>query len=189
MSWDHLVGWRRALHHHAEPGWGEFWTSAFVAAHLETWGYRLALGRDAIDARARMGVPAPDALEREYRRALEWGAAEARIASMQGGLTGAVARLDSGRAGPTVALRFDLDANEGLREATDAEHAPARDGFAALHPNAQHSCAHDGHTAMRLGMAQALAARAAEWRGRVILVFQPAEEGARGAQAMVRAGV
>jgi len=52
-----------------------------------------------------------------------------------------------------------------------------------------HACGHDGHTAMGLGLAAFLPTIAGGWRGRVKLIFQPAEEGSRGAGPMVAAGV
>jgi len=188
MDWSELVAWRRDLHRHAEPGWCEFRTSALVAARLEEWGYQVQTGAAIVAPEARMGVPSDAVLEREYRRALEWGSPEARLAPMRGGLTGVVGTLDSGRPGPTLGIRFDLDANDGLAEPDDPAHRPAREGFRSIHPSAQHSCGHDGHTAILLGVARALAGRR-DWRGRLVLIFQPAEEGARGAQAMVAAGV
>ncbi len=186
---DELVAWWRDLHRHAERGWTEFRTSALVADRLEGWGYRVRLGADILRPDARMGLPPPDELEQAYRRALEWGVAESRLAPMRGGFSGAVGTLESGRAGPTVALRFDLDANDGLLESTDTAHHPAQAGFGSINPGSQHSCGHDGHTAIGLAVARALAERRDEWAGRVVMVFQPAEEGARGAQAMVEAGV
>ncbi len=188
-DWSDLTPLRRELHRHAEGGWCEFWTSALVADRLADYGYQVRLGAEILDPRARMGVPPNAVLEQELERALGWGASPARVEPMRGGLTGVVGLLDSGRPGPVVGLRFDIDANDGLVEADDGEHAPARLGFRSTNPRAQHSCAHDGHTAIGLGVARALAASRDTWSGRVVLIFQPAEEGARGAQAMVSAGV
>jgi aminobenzoyl-glutamate utilization protein A len=52
-----------------------------------------------------------------------------------------------------------------------------------------HACGHDGHTAIGLGLATLIAQRAARWRGRLKIIFQPAEEGCCGAAAMVARGV
>ncbi|WP_300033997.1 M20 aminoacylase family protein [uncultured Roseobacter sp.] len=80
----------------------------------------------------------------------------------------------------TIAFRADMDALP-IIEATGAEHASAI-------PGRMHACGHDGHTAMLLGAAQYLA-ETRNFDGRVALVFQPAEEGGAGAEAMIRDGL
>jgi aminobenzoyl-glutamate utilization protein A len=52
-----------------------------------------------------------------------------------------------------------------------------------------HSCGHDGHTAIGLGLAAVIAGLREQWPGTVTLIFQPGEEGVRGARAMVEKGV
>jgi hippurate hydrolase len=94
--------------------------------------------------------------------------------------TGIVAIVDSGRPGPTVGLRADMDALP-IAEETGAAHA-------STVPGRMHACGHDGHTAMLLGAAQHLAATR-NFAGRVALIFQPAEEGGGGAEVMVREGI
>lgn len=89
--------------------------------------------------------------------------------------TGLVADLGSDRAGRTIALRADLDALP-MPEHTELPHRSVHDGRA-------HKCGHDGHTAILLGAAALLAGT--ELRGRVRLLFQPAEEGVRGGGARV----
>ncbi|HEX6736830.1 MAG TPA: amidohydrolase, partial [Vicinamibacteria bacterium] len=93
------------------------------------------------------------------------------------GGTGVVASLGSGR--PTVLLRVDMDGLP-IQEQTGAS-------YASQVPGAMHACGHDGHVAMGAVAARALAARRPG--GSVRLLFQPAEEGEGGAQAMVAEGV
>ena len=98
------------------------------------------------------------------------------------GRTGVVG-LIHGRNGPgskVIALRADMDALP-IFEATGAAHASKT-------PGKMHACGHDGHTAMLLGAAQYLA-ETRNFDGTVALVFQPAEEGGAGADAMVRDGL
>ena len=184
-----LVAWRRDLHRHPETGWTEFRSTALVCAALAGLGFDVRLGKDAVRPEARMGVPGPAELEAARRRALEDGADPALVARMGDGLTGAIADLDSGLPGPTLALRADLDAL-AVPEADDLDHFPAREGFASRRPGLMHACGHDAHTALALGLAAALAPllRERRLRGRLRLLFQPAEEGVRGARAMLEAG-
>ena len=95
--------------------------------------------------------------------------------------TGAVATLSTGRPGPVVAFRADIDA----LQMTEATGLP----FASKNPDAMHSCGHDGHTAVLLNAARILAGMRDELCGEVRFLFQPAEEvPPGGAIEMVRAG-
>jgi amidohydrolase len=82
---------------------------------------------------------------------------------------------------PTVLLRFDMDALP-IHEQTELP-------FCSQNEGVMHACAHDGHTAIGMGVAQLLTRHRHELPGRVMLVFQPAEETTRGAQAMIADGV
>src|SRR3954452_14511808 len=94
---------------------------------------------------------------------------------------GVLARLATGRPGPIVALRADIDALP-IEEQSGVEFASERAG-------AMHACGHDGHTAMLLGAARELAQRSLD-AGEVRFIFQQAEELAHGgARDMVAAGV
>ncbi len=95
--------------------------------------------------------------------------------------TGVVALLETGRPGPVVLLRFDMDALP-IHEETGAE-------YASQTPGVMHACGHDGHTAIGLTVARLLHAHRHELAGTVKFVFQPAEEGLGGAQRMVSEGV
>ncbi len=97
------------------------------------------------------------------------------------GKTGVVGILEGAQPGPTVLLRFDMDALP-ISEATGLP-------FASVHPDVMHACGHDGHTAIGMGVAQLLAHTRAHWPGRVKLLFQPAEEGLGGARAVIEDGV
>ena len=93
---------------------------------------------------------------------------------------GVVADLKGGLPGKTVALRADMDALPILEETGLA--------FASARPGVMHACGHDAHTAILLGAAKLLAARAERLRGTVRFLFQPAEELNAGAKAMIEDG-
>ncbi|HRA51873.1 amidohydrolase, partial [Actinotalea sp.] len=96
------------------------------------------------------------------------------------GVTGVVGVLRHGE-GPTVLLRADMDGLP-VTEATGLAYASTVDGV-------MHACGHDVHVTCLLGAASELAADRAGWSGTLVVAFQPAEETARGAQAMVDDGL
>jgi len=182
-----LIALRRDLHKHAEPAWTEFYTTALLAKKLMSLGYEVELGEKVIRKDAMMGVPKAEVLRRQMEWALAEGADPALVAKMSGGMTGLVATLRHGE-GPTVALRFDIDSND-IHEAQDEKHRPYREGFASINPEAMHACGHDGHAAAGLGTATILRELKDHFSGTVKLIFQPGEEGSRGAAAMEAAGI
>ena len=179
---------RRDFHKHAEVAWTEFRTAAKVADVLTSLGYAVEAGTEVISANDRMGVPPNAELEKHCERALAQGANPHWIEKMRGGFTGVEGTMTFSKPGPTIALRFDMDAND-VTESDAADHRPVREGFASINKEAMHACAHDGHTAIGLAVAEVLALMQGELAGTVKLIFQPAEEGVRGAKAMVAKGV
>lgn len=183
-----LILRRRDLHRHPEAGWTEFRTASIVVKELRALGYTVRFGADVMAESAMMGVPGPDELEKERERAVRQGADPELVRRMAGGKTGVVGTLRFQRPGPVVALRFDMDCND-IDEARDAGHRPFREGFASVNIGRMHACGHDGHTANGLAAAEILAALRDDLAGTIKLIFQPAEEGVRGARAMVEKGV
>ena len=177
---------RRMFHAHAESGFCEFWTGATIAGRLRETGYELTVGREMMSAGHRMGVPAPGVLLARYGRALAEGADPETLAAMEGGFTAVAGTLRNGD-GPVVAFRFDMDAVD-VHEHDGDDHLPRREGFASMHDEAMHACGHDGHVAIGLALARLLEANRDAWSGTVKLVFQPAEEGVRGARSIVESG-
>ena len=96
------------------------------------------------------------------------------------GQTGVVGLLRNGD-GPTVMLRADMDALP-VQEQTGLDYASETEGV-------MHACGHDMHVAWLAGAAAALAAARDDWQGTLLAVFQPAEETAAGAQAMIDDGL
>jgi amidohydrolase len=136
-------------------------------------------------AEIRRNIHAHPELRFEEKRTAElvaqalssWG-----IGVYQGlGKTGVVGRLD-GELGPgkMIGLRADMDALP-LQEKNTFAHT-------SQNPGKMHACGHDGHTAMLLGAAQYLANHR-DFKGSVIFIFQPAEEGGAGAQEMIEDGL
>ncbi|WP_196592812.1 amidohydrolase [Pectinatus sottacetonis] len=182
-----LIKRRRDLHKYPEPGWTEFRTASLVAKELTELGYIVQTGTDAIKPSSMMGVPAVSILKTAQKRALQQGADANWVKKMTGGLTGIVATMQFSSNGPIVAIRFDMDSND-VSEIKSVDHRPYREGFASVNENAMHACGHDGHTTVGLAVAEILAELKNDLKGTIKLIFQPAEEGVRGARAMVENG-
>ena len=95
--------------------------------------------------------------------------------------TGLIVDIEGASPGPTVALRADIDA----LPITEETGLP----FASRVPGKMHACGHDFHTASMIGAALLLNRRRDQLKGRVRMIFQPAEEIAVGARMMIKAGV
>ena len=179
---------RRDIHKHPESGWTEFRTASLVIKELKNLGYTVLMGASVNNPSEQQGVPDAAVLEKCMKRAISEGADSDLVKKMAGGLTGVVGIMDTGRPGPTVALRFDMDCND-VDEAADEKHRPYKEGFSSVHKHCMHACGHDGHTTAGLGVAELLAEYKDTLCGRIKLIFQPAEEGVRGARCMLAAGV
>jgi len=108
--------------------------------------------------------------------------------------TGVVAVIEGGKPGPMVAIRADMDGLP-VTEATGLPFASkARGEYNGQEVGVMHACGHDSHMAMLLGAASVLNSVKDELSGSVMLIFQPAEEGAPedeqgGAKLMLKEGL
>ncbi|MDA1257479.1 MAG: amidohydrolase [Chloroflexi bacterium] len=145
---------------------------------------------DAVTEQVGKALPGLIELRRDLHENPELGFYETRTAGIiaerlnaaglnvkaEVGGTGVVGVLDTGRAGPTLMIRADIDA----LPVAELSGLP----FASTN-GAMHACGHDGHITMALGAAELLARRADELSGKLVFVFQPAEEFVEGAKAMI----
>lgn len=183
---DVLIARRRDFHKYAELNWQEMRTTSLIARHLHDLGYELILGDALCNPEDRLGVPAQAQLDDAYARAEAQGADPEFLPYTKGGMTGVIGILRCGE-GPTVAMRFDIDALP-ITETTDEGHFPSDQGFQSVNHGVMHACGHDGHAAIGMGVATILAQLKDKLHGTVKLIFQPAEEGVRGAKPIVEKG-
>lgn len=138
-------------------------------------------GHDSVvaDRRALHQIPEIGLMEFETAKFIEGRLDALGLTHERCTPTGIISVLDSGKPGPTVMLRADIDALPILE---DTGHE-----YVSTHPGAMHACGHDTHTAMQIGVARRLVAQGVP-QGRVKLLFQPGEEGHHGAEKMIAAG-
>ncbi|WP_411842851.1 amidohydrolase [Salinicoccus sp. HZC-1] len=182
-----LIEWRRDFHRYPELGFLEMRTATIVAETLEKLGFELQIGREVMSAEHCMGKPSDEETQAHLNWAEENGAVEKYLEQVSEGYTGIVATWDTGKPGPTVAYRVDMDALP-IYESSSGDHVPLNQDFRSTNTE-MHACGHDAHTSIGLGLATLISENSDRLKGRIKLIFQPAEEGARGAISMVRAGV
>lgn len=123
-----LISLRRKFHSYPELGWTEYVTTWRIIEALEGTAFSLYVGREVVDPSARMGVPSEKQLELEEQRAKDYGVPNEIMEKMKGGCTGVAAIFDTGKEGPHIALRFDIDALP-IQEADSLDHFPFRGGL------------------------------------------------------------
>ncbi len=108
--------------------------------------------------------------------------------------TGVVAVLDSGKPGPTIGLRADIDGLPVTERTPIPFASKVTSTYLGEDVGVMHACGHDTHIAMLLGTARILMNMKSQLKGKVVFVFQPAEEGAPegeegGAYLMIKEGL
>ncbi|MCF0145438.1 MAG: amidohydrolase [Eubacterium sp.] len=198
---------RRNLHRIPETAWSEYKTQAYLLQALQEMGFTLKTEHDLIDQESDADSE-PDccAADRETgltcKSEYDLTGRESETDSepdyntvdseesltltcgydVTGHETGIVAELHLGR-GPVTALRFDIDALS-VTEAEDPSHFPFEKEFISRHPGCMHACGHDGHASIGLACAKIFSRFKEELCGTIRLIFQPAEEGCKGARAI-----
>jgi amidohydrolase len=171
-----------------------FMKSARIAAAclaLASLSAGAAVAPEELDAAARAIQPKLIAWRRDFHQHPELGNRETRTAakvaehlkslglSPRTGMahTGVAAVIEGALPGPTILLRADMDALP-VTERTDVPFRSTATGeFRGRSVGVMHACGHDGHTAILMAAAEILAKARDRLPGKVLLVFQPAEEG------------
>jgi len=179
-----MVERRRDFHKYPETGWAEFRTTSKITEALTDAGLDIIYAGNFVKPEYVLGRNAD--IEAQIKRAVGQGASPEIVEKMKG-LTGLIAEIDTGRPGPVIAIRFDIDCVD-TTETEEGSHLPMMFGFNSVNANSMHACAHDGHAAVGMALAELLFSERALLKGKLRFIFQPAEEGARGGFAFVKSG-
>lgn len=182
-----LKEWRRHFHQYPEVGWTEIYTTYVITQELKKLSGTVIYGKELTKSDARQGLPNEEVLAKAEKKAEELQVPKEFIKQTEGGHTGALIQFDGKEKGPHVCYRVDIDALP-ITETSADSHFPNKENFASIFPGKMHACGHDGHITLGLGLATFLSEHPEEWNGTVTIIFQPAEEGSRGAKAVVENG-
>ncbi len=178
-----LIRLRRDLHQYPEYGWCEYRTTSIVATALRRAGYTIKYLSDLLNPQQLMR-DVPDLTindEEQKRRAIAEGADPQIISPLV--IPGLIATIEAPTPGIRRGLRCDIDA-VNVTESGEDNHLPVQMHFQSLHDRLHHACGHDGHCALAVHCALMIAGKIKDLCGSYTFIFQPAEEGCRGAYAL-----
>lgn len=180
-----LKSYRRVIHANPEKGWMEYCTASYISRELNCFGFEMKRGSELMDMSFAMGLPSEEENSVAFSKALEKYSID-ELSCFEQNKTAVAGILDLDK-DKTIAIRFDMDALP-ISESTSNEHIPFMNGFVSSNGGVMHACGHDLHVATGLGLAYLLSENINSLNVNVILVFQPAEEGVRGASTIVKSG-
>ena len=173
-----MIETRRKLHKHPEIAWTEFLTTQVIVNRVRELGFKTVLGEALFNKDAVLGRE-PAVVEAAMARSLKLGMDKKLLDEMQG-YTGCLAIWETGRPGPVTALRSDIDC-VNVEENHDKTNEAFCGGFDSECAGLMHACGHDAHAAMGLAVAHWIHDNADSLCGTIKIIFQPAEEGTKGA--------
>lgn len=173
-----MVETRRRFHRYPEIAWTEFLTTQTIIERVRALGFETVVGKALFDIKHAFGRN-EEMIQEAFQEALGQGL-DPKIGEEIGGFTGCLAIWETPRPGPVTALRFDIDCVNVEEDHTDNNEA-FREGFDSSRSGLMHACGHDGHAAIGLAVARWIKDNADQLCGTIKLIFQPAEEGTKGA--------
>ena len=154
----HLVQYRRDFHRNPELGWVEVRTTEVIAKHLNELGYEVYVGEAVCDMDSRLDVQ--------------------KDMTTCTGVIGILRGMNSNK--KVAAFRLDMDALP-IQEAKTEKN----DRYCSTNNGVMHACGHDGHMAVGLALAEIFKHNQEQIEGEIRLIFQPAEDGCKGAISVV----
>lgn len=185
---EEIIKLRREFHKCAEIGWLEFETTIKIIEYLKALGLQVIYGKSIHSD--RMGLPNIKEIIKHKEKIINKDSSlyKEEYNEIFEGYTGAIATLNTGRDGSTTILRFDIDALP-IKESEEEDHLPFKNKFISKNNNTMHACGHDCHIAIGLILAKKLVEIKENLSGKIIFIFQPAEEGVRGANSIVNSKI
>lgn len=178
-----LIEERRKFRRLAEVGWLEMMTTIEIIKYLKNLGFEIHYGKEIHTN--RMGLPTKDEFKNHINEfnidKIETDFDKTEILE---GYTGCIAKMKSKKPGKNYVLRFDIDALP-FHETNDKKHIPNIENFRSIDENTVHACGHDGHISIGLLTAKYISENINNLTGSYTIIFQPAEEGVRGAKSIV----
>ena len=113
--------------------------------------------------------------EAEKKRALQQGARPEYVERTEG-YPGVIAELDTGKEGPVTAFRFDIDCLP-YQEPSKPGFRPFEEGYISCNEGRVHACGHDAHTAIGIGLAEAMLQKKESLRGKLRFIFSRQRNG------------
>jgi aminobenzoyl-glutamate utilization protein A len=183
---EYVRKFRRLFHSYPEKGWMEYHTAATLVKELSSLGYDVKKGAEIMDVSLFMGLPSKEENDLAYNMAL-CSFSQEKLSCFKDNKTALSAFMDVGSE-KCFAIRFDMDALP-IEESVLLSHFPAKEGFSSEVSGVMHSCAHDMHSAIGVGLAKLISDNKNLLDVNILLIFQPAEEGVRGAASIVGSGL
>lgn len=180
MNIDEMINLRRYFHHIAEPARLEFKTTDKIIQELRDLDIELHYGKE-IYFDDRLGLP-DEKIACEYKNNINLKTTD-KSDEILDSYTGLIAVIKGTKKGNNIGFRFDIDAND-IHESDDIDHIPNKEGFRSTNDFAMHACGHDSHMAIGIAFTKYLAENKDSLKGNYVVVFQPAEEGVKGAYAL-----
>ncbi|WP_143179992.1 amidohydrolase [Anaerococcus urinomassiliensis] len=180
MNIDEMINLRRYFHHIAEPARLEFKTTDKIIQELRGLDIELHYGKE-IYFDDRLGLP-DEKKACEYKNNINLKTTD-KSDEILDSYTGLIAVIKGIKKGNNIGFRFDIDAND-IHESDDIDHIPNKEGFRSTNDFAMHACGHDAHMAIGIAFTKYLAKNKDSLNGNYVVVFQPAEEGVKGAYAL-----
>lgn len=185
---EEIINLRREFHKCPEVGWTEMETTIKIIEYLKSFNLDVIYGKSIHSV--KRGLPKDEYIKAHKENLIKNNRIKysEEYKDIFAGYTGAIGILDTKRNGKNTILRFDID-GIGIRETNSRYHIPNKENFRSYNDNVMHACGHDSHIAIGLMVSKKLSEYRDKLSGKIYFIFQPAEEGVRGASSILNSKI